>query len=125
MRCEFSRTTKALAFQRANGKCEGENCGARLTVGKYEYDHENPDGLTGDNSLGNCVVLCLACHRDKTRADVANIARAKRVQARHIGAKRAAYRPIQSAPFQKREKRARPLTKIVPRRDLFTREVTQ
>jgi 5-methylcytosine-specific restriction enzyme A len=90
MRREFSRTTKALAFQRANGKCEGENCGARLTVGKFAYDHNNPDGLTGEPTLENCVVLCNACHSFKTKRDVANIARAKRREARHIGAHRSA-----------------------------------
>jgi 5-methylcytosine-specific restriction protein A len=84
MRREFTKAIKAQAFQRANGKCEG--CHAKLSVGKYAYDHDNPDGLTGEPNLDNCRVLCLSCHSRKTRADVATIARAKRVQARHIGA---------------------------------------
>jgi 5-methylcytosine-specific restriction protein A len=85
MRKEFSTKTKALAFQRADGRCE--ECGFRLTVGKYHYDHANPDGLTGVNDLGNCRVLCVACHREKTREDVGNIAKAKRRYAKDIGAK--------------------------------------
>jgi len=84
MRKEFSTKTKALAFQRANGRCE--ECGFRLTPGKFHYDHIRADGLLGDNYLSNCAVLCVICHRDKTREDVARISKALRVQARHIGA---------------------------------------
>jgi 5-methylcytosine-specific restriction protein A len=85
VRKEFSTKTKALAFQRAGGRCE--ECSYRLTVGKYHYDHADPDGLTGANDLGNCRVLCVACHREKTREDVGNIAKAKRRYAKDIGAK--------------------------------------
>lgn len=85
MRREFTTKTKALAFQRADGRCE--KCGFRLTAGKYHYDHANPDGLTGSNDLGNCAVICVACHKHKTREDVGIIAKAKRRHARDIGAK--------------------------------------
>jgi 5-methylcytosine-specific restriction protein A len=85
MRKEFSTRTKALAFQRSNGRCE--ECGMRLEPCRFAYDHVNPDGLTGSNDLANCRVLCLACHKQKTRDDVGNIAKAKRREARHIGAK--------------------------------------
>lgn len=86
MRKEFTTKTKALAFQRSNGRCE--ECGARLSVGNYHYDHKNPDGLTGNNDLSNCAVVCIVCHREKTRDDVGRIAKAKRQEARHIGAKK-------------------------------------
>jgi 5-methylcytosine-specific restriction enzyme A len=86
MRKEFSTRTKALAFQRSNGRCENDKCAARLSYGKFHYDHTNPDGLTGSNDLANCRVLCTACHREKTRNDVGNIAKAKRREARKIGA---------------------------------------
>jgi 5-methylcytosine-specific restriction protein A len=84
MRREFSTRTKALAFQRANGRCEA--CGVRLQPGRIAFDHINPDGLTGLPIVDNCAVLCLACHKQKTRDDVGNIAKAKRREARHIGA---------------------------------------
>jgi 5-methylcytosine-specific restriction enzyme A len=84
MRKEFSTRTKALAFQRSNGRCE--ECGFKLTPGKYHFDHRNPDGLTGDNRLNNCSVLCIGCHYEKTRNDIGDIAKAKRREARHIGA---------------------------------------
>jgi 5-methylcytosine-specific restriction protein A len=85
MRKEFSTKTKALAFQRANGRCE--ECGFRLTPGKFHYDHAIPDGLTGGNDLDNCRCICVGCHSRKTPVDVSRIAKAKRVQARHIGAR--------------------------------------
>jgi 5-methylcytosine-specific restriction enzyme A len=84
LRKEFSTRTKELAWQRADSKCEG--CGALLTTGKFHYDHKTPDGLTGANDLSNCAVICLACHKHKTREDVGNIAKAKRRHARDIGA---------------------------------------
>jgi 5-methylcytosine-specific restriction protein A len=84
LRKEFSTRTKALAFQRANGKCD--ECGIRLQPGRIAYDHVVPDGLNGDTGIDNCAVLCVACHKQKTRGDVGNIAKAKRREARHIGA---------------------------------------
>lgn len=92
MRREFPAKVRLAAFQRANGCCEGvlgngKPCGAKLSVGKYEFDHDNPDGLTGEPTLANCVVLCAQCHKDKTKKDVANIARAKRREIKHLGAK--------------------------------------
>jgi 5-methylcytosine-specific restriction enzyme A len=84
VRKEFTTRTKALAFQRANGRCE--ECGLRLIPGKIAYDHKTPDGLTGANDLSNCSVICLACHKHKTREDIGRIAKAKRQHTRHIGA---------------------------------------
>jgi 5-methylcytosine-specific restriction protein A len=59
----------------------------RLQPGRIAYDHSNPDGLTGSNDLANCRVLCIACHKQKTRGDVRDIAKAKRRHAGHVGAK--------------------------------------
>ncbi len=83
-RREFTRAIRAAAFQRAGGHCE--KCTAKLYTGKFHYDHRIPDGLTGEPTLPNCVVLCIACHSVKTKRDVADIARAKRREAKHIGA---------------------------------------
>lgn len=86
MRREFSKSVKRDAFLRANGYCEGEGCGARLTVGKFAYDHRIPDGLGGEPTLENCQVLCAACHKEKTgKRDVSTIAKAKRIKDREIG----------------------------------------
>jgi hypothetical protein len=89
MRREFSKAVKRDAFLRANGKCDGEQCGARLTVGKFHYDHDIADGLGGEPTLENCKVLCHACHSVKTRThDVPAIAKTKRISDRAKGIKR-------------------------------------
>jgi len=86
MRKEFSAKVKVAAFQRANGHCE--NCTSLLVVGKFAYDHDNPDGLTGEPTLANCRVLCNSCHGSKTKKDVANIAKAKRRERGAAGIKK-------------------------------------
>src|SRR6185312_11845677 len=86
MRKEFSAKVKAEAFRRAAGRCEG--CTSFLVVGKFAYDHDNPDGLTGEPTLANCRVLCNSCHGRKTKKDVANIARAKRRERGAAGIKK-------------------------------------
>ena len=86
-RREFPRAVKRAAYKRANGHCE--KCTAELYTGKFHYDHDNPNAMTGEPTLENCVVLCLACHKVKTTTvDVPRIAKAKRNEARHIGAER-------------------------------------
>lgn len=87
MRREFSAKVKVEAFKRAGGNCEG--CTVRLSVGKFAYDHIIPDQLGGEPTIENCRVLCSACHGVKTfTADVPAIAKAKRREAKHLGAKR-------------------------------------
>ena len=102
-RHEFPAKTKAEAFKRANGCCEGEGCGAKLTVGKFHYDHVIADGLRKDNSLGNCAVLCVACHGQKTPGDVRAIAKAKRTENKHRGIrKRSKFACSKDSPFKKK-----------------------
>lgn len=98
-RKEFSKKVKRDAFLRANGKCEGPDCGAKLTASKFAYDHIDPDGLTGEPTLENCQVLCSACHKIKTASDVKNIAQAKRREDAARGIRNAPQ--IKSAPFAK------------------------
>lgn len=112
MRKEFARKTKRDAFLRCGGGCE--RCGAKLSPGKYQYDHDNPDGLTGEPSLENCVVLCRPCHAAKTKQDVTQIAKAKRRQDAHWGIKPAPSRGFGRAPPQNRA--STPLTKTLPPR---------
>lgn len=87
-RQEFSNRTRLQAWERAGGRCE--ECGVKLHVGdRREYDHRIPCALGGDNGLGNCVVLCGPCHGSKTaQQDAPQIAKAKRVAAKHSGAHR-------------------------------------
>lgn len=94
-RKEFAPKVKAQAFQRAAGFCEGEGCGVKLSPGKFHYDHDNPDGLTGEPTLENCKVLCLACHGTKTKKDQHDIAQAKRRERKHVmGIRQTKGRPL-------------------------------
>lgn len=85
-RKEFSAKIKAEAFKRCAGHCE--ECTRKLYAGDFHYDHDDPDGLTGEPTLSNCRVLCRSCHAVKTRKDVGDIARAKRRERQHAGIKR-------------------------------------
>lgn len=83
-RREFSRKTRAQAFTRCGGRCE--KCSAHLKVGEGEYDHILEAALGGDNSLDNCQVLCVPCHREKTRTGVRAIRKSDRMRDKHSGA---------------------------------------
>jgi 5-methylcytosine-specific restriction endonuclease McrA len=94
MRREFSKQVKRDAFMRSGGMCEcadnnSERCGAKLTIGKFHYDHDIPDALGGEPTLENCVVMCTSCHKHKTsKRDIPAIAKTKRIQDREKGIKK-------------------------------------
>lgn len=94
-----------------DGKLFCEGCGGLIT-GRFDIDHIRADGLLGEPTLENARVLCSPCHKEKTADDVNRIAKAKRVEARHLGVKKA-------TGFPKREKEALALTKVMPRRSMF------
>ncbi|CAO4171182.1 HNH endonuclease [Methylorubrum extorquens] len=123
MRREFDKKTRRAARERADGKCEGAGCGCPLTVGKFAYDHRIPDWMGGEPVLSNCQVLCDPCHKEKTRRDVADRAKAQHREDAHHGIRNAPHRPIRSAPMPKRPPQCRaskPLTKpSLPPRQLY------
>ena len=91
MRREFTARVKVAAYERSGGQCEA--CRAALMPGRIHYDHVIPDAMGGSPTIENCAVLCTACHGVKTtRQDVPQIAKAKRIQAKHIGAKSSKFR---------------------------------
>jgi 5-methylcytosine-specific restriction endonuclease McrA len=92
-RTEFPAKVKVAAFERANKCCE--NCGIPIypAIGP-EFDHRIPAEMCGDNSLSNCVCLCKNCHKKKTRMDMRDIVKARKVERRHIGAIARKGRPI-------------------------------
>lgn len=92
-RQEFPKRVKIAAWNRCGGRCEG--CGAKLFPGHFAYDHRIADGLGGEPTAENCQVLCDNCHGAKTaRDDVPAIAKAKRREASHIGAKAPSRTPL-------------------------------
>lgn len=93
-RREFPARVKVEAIKRAS-KATGfpccEKCGVMVKKGRYAFDHVNPDGLTGEPTLENCMLLCSqfegSCHDVKTRDDTTNIARAVRLEKKNLGIK--------------------------------------
>lgn len=100
MRREFSKQVRRDAFMRAQGKCENSHCGAHLSVNKFHYDHDLPDYLGGEPILSNCVVLCVICHREKTRKeDRPRIDKTRRIADAAIGIRKQS--TLRSAGFRK------------------------
>ena len=126
-RLEFTKPTMRAALDRAGLKCEAvgprygleesKRCNADLAKG-VNFDHAVPAALGGDNSLENCMAVCIACHRFKTSNDVAQIAKAKRQSDRHNGIK-AAKNKIKSAGFPKHEKPQRIEKQALPPRRIY------
>jgi 5-methylcytosine-specific restriction protein A len=112
-RREFPAKVKIAAFQRADGKCE--TCRAFLYPSKTHFDHIVPDALGGEPTLANAQVLCGACHATKTgKHDVPAIAKAKRREAAHWGAKAPSRTPL---PFGRKSPLKRKMDGSVVRRD--------
>lgn len=128
-RTEFTRKTKQEALKRAEIKCEatgtrygfeeGQRCNCSLSLG-VQYDHAVPDALGGDNSLQNCLAICVQCHKFKTRNDVKQIAKSNRQRDKAIGVIRPAGK-IKSPGFAKSEK---PKKSVIFRPVTFYREDT-
>lgn len=111
-RTEFTRKTKQAALLRAGLRCEaagsrygfeeGQRCNCSLSLG-VQYDHNIPDQLGGDNSLENCMAICVQCHKYKTRNDIQQIRKSDRQRDKHTRVIRPAGK-IKSAGFPKSEK---------------------
>lgn len=98
-RREFSKKVRLEIVRRAmdsQGRLRCEGCGLVLSGKRFEIDHTIAEALIIDKSApltaddGQLLgVAC--CHRggqNKTATDVANIARAKRRAAKHVGIKK-------------------------------------
>jgi MOSC domain-containing protein YiiM len=73
----LTKREKAEVCLRQNGKCG--LCADRLRSGTIEYDHRIPLAAGGTNDLENFEALCTPCHRDKTKLDVRDIAKVRRL----------------------------------------------
>ena len=97
-----------------DGKIFCEACG--VLCKKFQIYHIIPDGLTGEPTFENSKLLCLECHGAKTKDDVKSIAKAKRVEAKHLGVKQQKQK-IKSRGFMKKEKPVK--MDLPPRRGLY------
>ena len=109
-RREFTKPVKLAIIKRAtkSGVIYCEKCEAQAK--RFHIDHIDPDAMQTDKSRkltpDDGQLLCLHCHKLKTKDDVAKIAKAKRTEAKHAGVKTAPVRPIKSAGFSPSAKKA-------------------
>jgi 5-methylcytosine-specific restriction endonuclease McrA len=84
IRKNISTKTRTSLFMKRGGICH--LCNGKVGVGEaWELEHGIPLAMGGDDDEGNWFVAHVKCHAAKTKDDVANIAKAKRREARHIG----------------------------------------
>ncbi len=83
----------------------------------WEVSHETPLELGGADDANNWKPAHKTCHREHTaKVDIPNIAKAKRREAAHLGARAAAVKTIQSAGFTPSTKRkSHPMPSLPPR----------
>lgn len=112
-RREFSKAVYVQIVHRAtvNGVVACEGCGLVLGKKPYQVDHIDPDALQIDKSrkltaADGQLLGVDCCHREKTKTDVKNIAKAKRREARDLGIPGPVAK-IKSAPFRKSTKSSR------------------
>lgn len=73
--------TKAEVIEvllRQEGRCR--HCKDKLKLGQFDWDHELARAKGGKNSADNFQALCRPCHKIKTKKDVKDIAKTKRLQ---------------------------------------------
>ena len=81
----LTTTQRVQLFRDHKGMCC--ICGGKINVGEtWHDDHQRALALGGTNDLSNRGPSHVDCHKEKTKDDVAMIAKAKRNEARHFGA---------------------------------------
>jgi 5-methylcytosine-specific restriction protein A len=121
MRREFTKSIKVQVVQRATSRsviyCE--KCG--FPTKKFQIDHVIADSIGGKPTIENAELICESCYRVKNTRDTRMAAKTKRIEAKSVGIKTVARRPIQSAGFAKSEDTK--IEKLLParKRDAFGR----
>ena len=92
-RRSLSTKDRARIFAANDATCH--LCGGKIGVGEaWEVEHVIAWELSRDDSDENLRPAHVKCHKVKTRQDMADIGRARRVHAKHIGAKAPSRRPL-------------------------------
>ena len=82
----ISAKKRVALFAAHNGICH--ICGGKINVGEaWQVEHVIPFAMGGSDTEDNWRPAHTKCHKTKTVKDVADIAKAKRREARHIGVK--------------------------------------
>ena len=86
-RKRFPTTARMARLLEFNGKCAVCDVKIGPATG-LEWDHIIPLAMGGEDEIANLQPLCRADHRSKTGSDATAIAKAKRLEAKHLGAYR-------------------------------------
>lgn len=112
MRRSISKKERVEIFNERNGKCH--ICGQKIhPQEKWDIEHIIPLALGGADSGDNLDLAHQSCHKDKTKADVGRLAKAKR-QARYHAGKKLSKSPL---PCGKSSKWKRKLDGSLVKRD--------
>jgi 5-methylcytosine-specific restriction endonuclease McrA len=119
-RLNFTQRVQVEIIKRATRHnviyCEEASCERPCT--KFEIDHTVADALVVQKralKAADGKLLCIPCHKAKTKIDRKVIAKAVNTEARHLGAEKP-----NKASIPSREKPERPVTKpSLPPRQLF------
>lgn len=85
-RKRFTAKFRMAFFAKHNGVCSICNGHIDDKREAWDIEHTNPLAMTGTNDDANLTLVHAKCHKAKTKADVRNIAKAKRREAKNIGA---------------------------------------
>jgi 5-methylcytosine-specific restriction protein A len=92
MRRRISTRERVDIFKRCEARCH--ICQGRINTGDpWDVEHIIPLALGGDDYGDNLAPAHRRCHEEKTKQDATNTARAKRREAKHLGARKSA-RPL-------------------------------
>jgi 5-methylcytosine-specific restriction endonuclease McrA len=84
-RGSISRQRKLAIWEREHGRCMV--CTIKLMPGQFIFEHVRPLALGGADADDNIRLTCKGCASEKTKADMAQITKAKRQKAAHLGLK--------------------------------------
>lgn len=95
-RRSITTALRVRIFRDADGLCH--ICGIKIAIGEpWECEHRIPIAMGGADAPENMRPAHIGCHAGKTKKDVAAIAKAKRIEAKHIGA----FRPKRKIPSRR------------------------
>lgn len=103
-RHEFPAKVRVQVIKRAThgGIIYCEKCNGLAK--RFQIDHIRPDSLLGDPVIENAMLICEPCFSVKNPQDTRNAAKAKRREAKALGARPPPKVEIKSRGFQRRSK---------------------
>ena len=106
-RRSLTQLQRAALFEAHGGRCH--ICGQKISGKGWDVEHVIPLAMGGEDGGSNLRPAHDACHGEKTAADLNDLAKVKRVRAKHLGAKKPTTFPKLPAGYRYDWKRGRPV----------------